>query len=693
MQPVPASYVMRAPSTLQAPVASQQLSTRVPSVRAQPVLVQQPSMGYRVVSGQPRVNFQQPPVIANGGSVVAENQAKAAAGLEVLAAALGGSTNAKINRQALVPDRRGAEITKRFSVDDDALGEGAMGKVYTAKRKTGESAGDEGTRPTADNDASAMQHFQRQYAVKKMFIWDSDMKEKYEQEAAVMKQLDHPNICKLLETYQKGRFQYFVMELCEGGDVFDRCMDSPEHHFSEEVTAEIIKQAANALIYAHHEHGIVHRDIKPENMMFVNKDPCDNYIKVIDWGLAFQLGNGKMASVVGSFSYMAPEVLQADMGGWCLSGSSGYTASCDFFSLGVVTYVLLCGRPPFWGSMDKKMDMLKQMKSESYPMSDEIWQSISPQAKDFVKQLLKADPKKRLGGEELRQHPWLKIQHQKVDPKIAASVLRNMQDFSRQNNFFAMCITSIAQQLDHSSLRDVHKVFTELDTDGDGVLRLEEIKRGFSKMFAANPQQLKDLEEMFAKLDTNGSGVIDYTEFCAAGIGERIFLEEGALWAAFEAFDVQEEDGKISKAEIIQMLKSGDMNGVWSQDVCDSVADDIMKTYDHDHNGYLTFDEWLLLLRQTHREKRGITKLRTAEDLEALEEMEHEIVGEKGALEKAFTVMQHLDRIDQSSRRITERIQDMAPTLHEKSAKPRGLRRWFPSCFSTANVRVPGQGR
>merc|ERR1719162_2540258 len=117
-----------------------------------------------------------------------------------------------------------------------------------------------------------------------------------------------------------------------------------------------------------------------------------------------------------------------------------------------------------------------------------------------------------------------------MDPAIGKQVLSNMKQFSTTSQFFSLCVASVARQLDHKSLRDVHKVFSELDTNGDGVLELQEVKAGFEKMFGKNSEQLKDVEAMFSRLDLDGSGKIDYTEFCAAGIGERMSTEEDVLW-------------------------------------------------------------------------------------------------------------------------------------------------------------------
>lgn len=464
--------------------------------------------------------------------------------------------------KSFMPQRVNAEISRRYDIDAHEIGSGGYGKVFVAK-----------DREVKD----------RLVAIKKVIIFDDEKKVAFMKEAQIMKELDHPNICKLLETYEQGKFMFFVMEYCEGREVFDRIMEHGS--ITEATTADIVKQCASALKYAHNR-GIAHRDMKPENICFCTNDVSNNHVKVIDWGLGFYFGQARMSSAVGSLTYAAPEVLEA---------RDVYTSSCDMWSLGVVTYVMLCGKPPFWGNY---AEQLKRMKQEQYPMKDSTWQQISPAAKILIRGLLKADPKKRLPLDAVLNHEWLRIRDGQMDTQIASQVLQNMRNFSNTSQFFSICVASVARQLDHRSLRDVHRVFCEMDTNGDGVLELSEVRNGFERIFGKDSEQLKDVEEVFARLDLDASGTLDYTEFCAAGIGERISTQEHVLWAAFKAFDIHDDDGKITRQEIEQVLHSADVNKAWTQQVCEEVSRDIFDRFDRDGNGSLDFDEWLKLMRE-----------------------------------------------------------------------------------------------
>lgn len=525
-----------------------------------------------------------------------------------------GRRSSRFDLKAFMPERVGTEISKRYQIDAKEIGSGGYGKVFVAKDRE-------------------MQN--RMVAIKKVMVFDDEKKKAFQKEVAIMKELDHPNICKLLETYEQGRFMYFVMELCEGREVFDRIMDHGQ--IEEKTTADIVRQSASALKYAHNR-GIAHRDMKPENICFCTDDPKDNQIKVIDWGLGFYFGEARMSSAVGSLTYAAPEVLEAQ-------AVEGYSCACDLWSLAVVTYVMLCGKPPFWGNF---AEQLKRMKKETYPMSDSTWQAISRDAKDLIRGMLKCNPKERMPLDKVLNHPWLRNPCSYMGAGISRQVLANMRQFSNTSQFFSLCVASVARQLDHRSLRDVHRVFCDMDTNGDGVLELSEVKAGFEKIFGKGSKELDEVEEMFARLDLDGSGHIDYTEFCAAGIGERMSTEEHVLWAAFKAFDVQDDDGRITREEIKQVLRRADVNQFWTNQVCDELSNELFARYDKNGDGSLDFDEFLKLMREiAKRHKNPLSPAqhsKEAELMETLERAQHAQQNPKDLFSKAYNTLVELDR-------------------------------------------------
>jgi len=186
------------------------------------------------------------------------------------------------------------------------------------------------------------------------------------------------------------------MEHLSGGDLLDRMLDKGS--LQEHEVQKIVSQLANALRHAH-ERGIAHRDVKPENICFTHKDQHDLEVKRIDWGLAedfTRFEGGAMHQEVGSCNYAAPEVLEVAFG----MRSGGYSCACDVWSLGAVAYEMVCGNNPFWGE-------LNSMMSELLPFEEEQWTIASPDCKDFMRQLLRAQAENRLTIRYMFQHGFL----------------------------------------------------------------------------------------------------------------------------------------------------------------------------------------------------------------------------------------------------------------------------------------------
>jgi len=485
------------------------------------------------------------------------------------------------NPRAFVPERVNTQISRRYNLYKE-LGGGGFGIVYLADDK--EVRG-------------------RKVAIKKIVANSTEMRRSFEREVGLMKDLDHPNICKVLETYENGRTLWVVMEYCEGGEVFTRIVESPGGKLDEPAAASITKQVAGALLYAH-SRGIAHRDLKPENVVFCEAGANNGQVKVIDWGVGCHFLTTGMNSTVGTTTYAAPEVLQPERTG-------DYTGACDVWSLGVMAYVMLCGKPPFWGSL---VDQINKMMKEEYPMRDSTWRSTSPAAKDFIRRLLRADPAARLSITEVWSHPWLSDQRRQPsdDGHTSQEVLNHLRHFGRTPHFYSIIAASVAKQLDHRSLQDVHKVFQEMDSNGDGVLELREVKYGFEKLYGADSEQLRGLEELFSRLDLDGSGKIDYTEFCAAGIGigGQDAPSESALRAAFKAFDVNDDNGRISRDEVLRVLESADIGKAWSKEVCEQVIEEIFDRFDTDKDDTLDFQEWLRLMQDSALQRSGSGRFR-----------------------------------------------------------------------------------
>jgi serine/threonine protein kinase len=203
-------------------------------------------------------------------------------------------------------------------------------------------------------------------------------------------QFEHPYIASLHHVYDEKNEISLIMELCHGGELFDRLRDLGR--FPEAKAARCIRQLLEAIAYIHSK-GFVHTDIKPENVLFASKDEMAN-VKLIDFGFCQPcIGERVLRSKQGSLGYMAPEVL-----------TGHYSSKCDLFSLGVVTFELLSGRSPF-GTRRRETTELRILNGK-YSFKGG-WAGVSELAKDFVTGLLATDPKQRMSAAQALQHPWL----------------------------------------------------------------------------------------------------------------------------------------------------------------------------------------------------------------------------------------------------------------------------------------------
>merc|ERR1712137_1400189 len=210
-------------------------------------------------------------------------------------------------------------------------------------------------------------------------------------EMQVLKSVDHPNIIKLKEIFETDEMLYIVTEVVTGGELFDRIVDKGS--YSERDAAILVQKLVTAIEYLHSKN-IVHRDLKPENLLLKSSEQ-DTEIKLADFGLSKVLGQEvMMQTACGTPGYVAPEILQ--------SSESGYGKEVDMWSVGVITYILLCGFPPFYN--DNVAQLFESIINADFDYPAEYWDHISDDAIDFIDCLLIADPTKRLTATSALQH-------------------------------------------------------------------------------------------------------------------------------------------------------------------------------------------------------------------------------------------------------------------------------------------------
>ena len=404
---------------------------------------------------------------------------------------------------------------------------------------------------------------------------------KFRNEINILSKVDHPNIIRLFEIFEDNRYISIIMELCEGGNLFDKINElaAKDKSFSEKEAVKIFKQIISGVSYCHSQ-GICHRDLKPENILFVNKNP-DSPIKIIDFGLSKIFGEIKpimkgnkierniMSLRVGTAYYMAPEVLQAN-----------YDNKCDLWSCGVILYVMLCGYPPFDGETEK--DILKAVSKKKYSFPEEEWNSVSNEAKDLIKHLL-CDADKRFNAQNVLNHPWIEKNAPNSKNILEKFNIESLKNFGNLFKLKKYVLGFIASRIPDEDIDKLKKIFEEIDTNKSGTLNINEIKDGINKMEKEKEISDKEKSEIIEGIDTNKSQRIEYNEFLAACLEQKLYLKEEHLLEAFMRLDY-DGSGKLSKKEIKNAL-----NG----EVTKEMLELIVKEFDLDGDGEIDYREFI----------------------------------------------------------------------------------------------------
>ncbi|XP_006877282.1 PREDICTED: calcium/calmodulin-dependent protein kinase type 1B [Chrysochloris asiatica] len=252
-----------------------------------------------------------------------------------------------------------------------------------------------------------------------------------ENEIAVLRRVSHPNIVALEDVHESPSHLYLAMELVTGGELFDRIMERGS--YTEKDASHLVGQVLGAVSYLH-SLGIVHRDLKPENLLYATPFE-DSKIMVSDFGLSkIQAGN-MLGTACGTPGYVAPELLE----------QRPYGKAVDVWALGVISYILLCGYPPFYDESDP--ELFSQILRASYEFDSPFWDDISDSAKDFIRHLLERDPQKRFTCQQALQHLWISGDAA-FDKDILGSVSEQIQkNFARTHWKRAFNATSFLRHI------------------------------------------------------------------------------------------------------------------------------------------------------------------------------------------------------------------------------------------------------
>ncbi|TKW17330.1 hypothetical protein SEVIR_5G359200v4 [Setaria viridis] len=394
-----------------------------------------------------------------------------------------------------------------------------------------------------------------------------------------------PNIVELKGAYEDKQSVHLVMELCAGGELFDRIIAKGK--YTERAAASLLRTIVE-IVHTCHSLGVIHRDLKPENFLLLSKDEHAP-LKATDFGLSVFFKQGEVfKDIVGSAYYIAPEVLKRN-----------YGPEADIWSIGVILYILLCGVPPFWA--ESEHGIFNAILRGQVDFSSDPWPRISPGAKDLVKKMLTTDPRKRISAYDVLNHPWIKEDGEAPDTPLDNAVTNRLKQFRAMNQFKKAALRVIAGCLSEEEIRGLKEMFKSMDADNSGTITVDELRRGLAKQGTKLSEA--EVEQLMEAADADGNGTIDYEEFITATMHMNRMDREEHLYTAFQYFD-KDGSGCISKEELEQALKEkGLLDG---RDI-----KEIISEVDADNDGRIDYSEFVAMMRkgnpeQNHKKRRDV---------------------------------------------------------------------------------------
>ena len=350
--------------------------------------------------------------------------------------------------------------------------------------------------------------------------------------------------------------------------------------FQEEDAALLLNHMLTCINYIH-QNNLAHRDLKPENILLEANMKLDD-IKIIDFGLTSRTVPGiKLKEFVGTSYYMSPQIVKQEP----------YTNKCDVWSSGVICFLVLGGYAPFDGDeMDEICDRIEE-GTVIFDDEPEVWDSVTDEAKEFIRFLLTYEEDKRPTAIEALQHPWLKkVREQscktfrRQNSGTCQAALENMEDFDSESKLKQATYALIASQLLLKSEKDeIDEVFRVLDADCSGRLSKEEVKYAYEEFYEQDLSD-EDVELIFKRVNFSGSGFIEYSEFVIASLMSKQLIDNAKLEAAFSEFDI-DGNGFIDTDELKTVLVADD-------DMDDYIMNKIIRQVDKDGDGQISFEEF-----------------------------------------------------------------------------------------------------
>ena len=401
---------------------------------------------------------------------------------------------------------------------------------------------------------------------------DMRQKTKFFNEVDILKQINHPNVVKLYEFYEDENNYHLILEYVTGGELFDYIVRT--RHLSEAIAANFMKQILTGVSYCH-KNNIVHRDLKPENLLLDKPGP-DATLKIIDFGTSAIFDTKKLLTQkYGTSYYIAPEVLNMN-----------YNEKCDIWSCGVILYIILSGKPPFYGKNDQ--EILRSILAGHYSMKGVEWARISAEAKSLISLMLEFNPKYRISADDAMNHPWILGLANMKETDIDQISLANLQTFHAEMKLQYAILSFIAfQMVSKDDAKRLANAFSQIDKNKDGKLSKEELLDAYMQQMGKEAAA-EEVKKIMQEVDVNNSGFIDYAEFITACSAKEELLSKENIDSAFRILDA-DNSGKITAYELKEYL-SCDNN------INKEVWEALIREVDQNGDGEIDIEEFKIMM-------------------------------------------------------------------------------------------------
>jgi len=409
----------------------------------------------------------------------------------------------------------------------------------------------------------------------------------FKQEFELLTALKHPNIVGYKDCYMDQKNFYVCSELCKGGELFDKIKVMKT--FSEEEAAKAMKTIISAIAHCH-DRNIVHRDLKPENIVF--RTESHEQLVIIDFGDAKVIDEEEIyEDFVGTAFYLAPE---------CVRNRTGAELKkSDMWTIGVICYVLLTGRPPFYGTDNKEILRRIIRAKVVFPKHNKL----SSAAKDFLMRLIRKDTGKRLSAKQALEHSWLKGSAAKED--LGRELMENLNNYSNVSKLKKVLVRMLANQMTTADQEALKKQFNLMDKNGDGQINLEELTEYiYSQDKGSRKEAERKASHIIEQVDQDGDGQIDLAEWQDARVSTK-FQDEAIIKESFQNID-RNADGFITHEELTKLF-----NGQVSREAVKKIINEI----DENNDGKISYDEFVKAMKKGCLKKAFIQKGQLAKQL------------------------------------------------------------------------------